>query len=140
MNNLARAGVILTLIFMLVIVAIGCKSSVALATPEETVTSYLDATEDLDVGRMMDCLGGNITAEERRQAEEALKMMKDMGMSISITNRSINVVSQTEDSATVSVSAETRVTLGGETETESTNETMTLVKRDGKWLLEMLPD
>ncbi|MFC2000282.1 hypothetical protein ACFLXE_05945 [Chloroflexota bacterium] len=140
MKNLARAGVILTLILMLLIVAIGCKSSVALATPEETVTSYLDATEDLDVGRMMDCVGVNVSAEERRQAEEAFKMMKDMGMSISITNRSINVVSQTEDSATVFVSAETRATFGGETETESMNETFTLVKRDGKWLLEMLPD
>jgi len=125
---------------MLVIVAIGCKSSVSLATPEETVNSYLDAIEDLDSGRMMDCISMSITSEERKQLEESLNMMKDIGMSISITNRIINVVSQTEGSATVSFNYDMRMTFEGDTETESMNETWTLVKRDGKWLIEMLPD
>ena len=135
MGSWLKVGVILILPLMLVVAATGCGRGVSYATPEDTVNAVLDAMEDLDADKYLDCLVPEaLTSEERMEMKAAVKLMKEMDVSISITNRDISVVSETEDSAIVSVSYDVKTTLEGETETGSEDKTWTLVKRNDKWL------
>ena len=118
----------------------GCSSGASYDTPEDTVNSYLNAYEKLDFMNMLACILPVASNEEMRTdveelVEEFKDMMKDMNISFSINNRNIEVISRTEDSAIVAVSYDMELTYMDETETESSIETFTLVKSDGKWLL-----
>lgn len=121
---------------MLLVVATSCGCGVSYASPEATVNAALDAKQALDADKELGCMVPEAVTDEMRQVtREVYEELKRQGVSVSIVNRDISVVSQTEDSATVSVSYDVKFTVEGETQTASDDATWTLVKRDGKWLI-----
>jgi len=137
-----KSAILLLFVLLLstVAVAVSCDSAESNTTPTGTVNTLLDAFEDLDFNKMMECMDVSMTGEGGAQVEETFKMMKEMGMSISITNRNINVISETEDSATVSVKCDMKATLMGQTQTQNMDQNFDLVKVDGRWLLTEFPE
>lgn len=128
------------LLLSTVIVAVSCDSAESNTTPVGTVNTLLDSIEDLNVTKMMECMDVSMTGEESAQVEETFQMMKEMGMSISITNRNISVISETENTATVSVKCDMKATVMGQTQTQNMDETFDLVKVDDNWLLTEFPE
>lgn len=129
------------LLMATIVFATSCGGGASYATPVDTVNTFLDAYEDMDADKLLDCFDISISSEVREETEMTIEMMKEMGdWSISITNRDISIVSQTGDSATVSVRCDMKATFEGETQTDSVDDTWTLVKKDNKWLLTELPD
>jgi len=137
-----KAGIALTLILMLLIIAISCAGGVSYDSPEKTVNSLLDANQSSDADGMLACLVPEaVTDAFRRELREGVaesaKMAKEL--SVSFVNRDISVTSQTEDRATVSVNFNMKITHEGKTDTRKGHDTFTLVKRDDKWLLTEFP-
>lgn len=141
MRKLPAVLLLFVLLLATVAVAASCDSAESsTATPEGAVNAVLDAMEDMNVSKMMACMDVSVSSEESAQVEEAFQMMKEMGMSFSIINREIRVLSETENSATVSVKCDIKASLMGQTQTQSMEENFDLVKVDGKWLLTGFPD
>lgn len=139
MSSWLKTIITFVLTFVLLVVVVGCDNGVSLSTPADTVNAYFNAVEKMDAAGMMDC-SSHTTSDDLQYMENVYQMYNKMGMSVSFSNRDIEVISQTEDSATVSVSFNTTLTFMGETETQSVNETWQLIKRDDTWLFTELPD
>ena len=139
-----RKSLAILLLFVLLLstlaVAVSCDSAESITTPTGAVNELFDAMEDMDVTKMMKCMDVSVSSQERSEVEAAFQMMKEIGMSFSITNRNISVVSETGDSATVSAKCDIRATVMGQTQTQSMDETFDLVKVDGRWLLTEFPE
>lgn len=140
MRKLSAILLLFVLLLSTVVVAVSCESGESSTTPTGTVNELFDAMEDLDVTKMMECMDVSVSTQERAQVEEAFQMMKQLGMSFSITNRNISVISETEDRATVSAKCDIKATVMEETQTQSMDETFELVKVDGRWLLTGFPE
>lgn len=140
MSSWLKTIITFVLTFVLLVVVVGCDNGVSLSTPTDTVNAYFNAVEKMDAAGMMDCSSHTTTSDDLQYMENVYQMYNKMGMSVSFSNRDIEVISQTEDSATVSVSFNTTLTFMGETETQSVNETWQLIKRDDTWLFTELPD
>ncbi|MFC2018068.1 hypothetical protein ACFLTQ_02050 [Chloroflexota bacterium] len=140
MKKLSAILLLFVLLLSTVVVATSCESGESSTTPTGTVNELFDAMEDMDVTKMMECMDISVSSQERSQVEATFQMMKEMGMSFSITNRDISVISETEDSAAVSAKCDIKATVMGQTQTQSMDETFDLVKVDGKWLLTGFPE
>lgn len=141
MRKLSAILLLFVLLLSTLAVSISCDNAESSATPTGTVNEVFDAMEDMDVTKMMECVDAtNISSEARSEVEAAFQLMKEMGASFSITNRNIKVISETEDTATVSAKCDVKATFMGQTETDSMDQTFHLVKVDDKWLLTELPE
>ena len=141
MKKLPATLLLFVLLLSTVAVAVSCSNAESSTnTPEGTVNIMLDAMEDMNVSKMMECMDVSVSSEERDQIEGLFEMMKEMGMRFSITNRNIEVMTQTENTATVSVQCDLTASLMGQTQTQSMDENFELVKVDGKWLLTGFPE
>jgi len=110
------------------------------ATPERTVNTYLDALEDMDSGKMMDCIQlGPETDMIRSLIEGTINAYKDMleegDISIKIVDRDVYLIEQTDDTAKVSISYTTETTASGYTQQSSGSDIIDMVKVDDKWLM-----
>ena len=56
MRKSLAIGLLPVLLMATIVVATGCGGGGAYATPEDTVNTLLDAYEDLDTEKMLDCL------------------------------------------------------------------------------------
>ena len=77
MKGCLKAGIAVMLILTLMPIATSCRASLPLATPEETVNTYLDAVQDLDVDGMLACVDGDIPRGMRERAEETAGTMRE---------------------------------------------------------------
>ena len=101
------------------------------SSPEDTVRGALQAMEDLDAKKM----ASYFVEDVREQIEEGMGYAFGLIDEVSIYNIETRVVSESEDRATVEMAFDGDVTVFGQTETEHTEDTVSLVKVNGKWLI-----
>jgi len=118
-----------------IVISISCCSSAA-STPDGTVSAWIDAIADQNadavVSYQIEDYGGKPPAFWVEWYELSFETMK----SSSATNRQFVVESETDTSATVSVTFDFSWTgMDDETHVDAVNTAYVLTKVDGKWLL-----
>jgi len=114
------------------LLACGGGGGSAASTPEGTVRNYLSAMQSKDVERMAACCTG-------QEKEDILETGQDMFSGVNtirISNIDIEVVSQSEDEATVEATYHIKMTMEGGTYEDDDSGSADLVKMDGKWYIE----
>jgi hypothetical protein len=99
--------------------------------PEDAVRGALKAMEDLDGEKMASYFIEDVREELAEGMEFAFALIDE----VKIYNIETRVVSESGDRATVEMAFDGDVTVFGQTETEHTEDTVDLVKMDGKWLI-----
>lgn len=99
--------------------------------PEGTVRGLLNAIE----GQNAQKAGSYFTAEQRELVVSSLELAFEYSDKINISNVKTNLLSQTEDEAVVESEFDVTETYFGQTDTEHVEETWTLQKVDGRWLI-----
>lgn len=134
-----RIGYFLLAIILLTILVggVSCQSKTAqhTATPEETISSYLDAWENLDVDKVT-----RLFVEEQREVMyRHFNKRWSQYKSVSLSEVEIEVISQTESTAKVKTCGIVLFTSKDGLSCEKTDFSgeKDLVKRNGEWLIEL---
>lgn len=132
-KNIGLVGIIL----MLVLVGIaGCgdgNDSGGTSSPEDTVRKYLESMDNGDIDKSFSYI---LIDEEDRESLEEMKSQFE-GASIEISNIKTTLISESSDEAVVKVSYIMHMEWMRESEKSGAEETVNLVKIDGKWLMLM---
>jgi len=127
--------VVLIAIITILISTTSCCS--ATATPIETVNAYWDAWAPLDPQAMVSYETEDCNGMTRAQRLESYEAEYERGLSISYTNRSFVVESETTTTATVRATFDFLIAYNGVRTQELLNyrTDVDLTKVDGKWLI-----
>ncbi|MCP3683681.1 MAG: hypothetical protein GY861_13430 [bacterium] len=134
-KNIGIVGIIL--ILALVGIA-GCgdgNDGGGTSNPEDTVRKSLEAMDNGDIDKSFSYF---LIEEEDRESLEEMKSLFE-GASIDISNLKTTLISESSDEAVVKVSYDMDMDMDWmeESEKSSEEETINLVKVDGKWLMLM---
>lgn len=128
MKGWLKAVLLMSLVALVGVMLIGCGAG---AGPEATIDGAMKALEAKDAEKLGSYFIEDIRGEVVFWAEMAFELFDE----IEVSNLKMNVVSQTEEKATVEVEYDYEVTAFGETNKDHQSNTIDLVKVDGKWLI-----
>ena len=122
-----------------VVGAIGCGDDGEASGPSPLVVghTFLDAFENLDSEGIAACVyyTGTDTPEFLGMLEE----WKTAGVTVEVTNRNLEVVSEDGDHAVVRAQFTQTISNGDQTMTQDVNELVGMIKVDGEWLFDGYP-
>lgn len=107
---------------------IGCSGG---SDPEDTVRGALDAMDAMDAEKMASYFTEDVRDDVEVGMQFAFSMIDDM----EISDVKIEVLSQSEDDAVVRFECNVKTTAFEQTEEGPTEQTLNLVKEDGRWLI-----
>jgi hypothetical protein len=123
-----KVVLVLGLVALLVSSLIGCSGG---SGPEDTVKNAFKAMAAMDAEKM----ATYFTEELREDIELGMEFAFAMVDKIKISNLKTTVSSQTDDEATVEFEFDLETTAFDETEKEHVEDSIDLVKENGKWLI-----
>ena len=105
-------------------------------SPEDTVRKSLEAMDDEDFDKSYSYW---VVNEEQTEGLEAAKSMLE-GASIEVSNIKTTLISENSNEAAVKVSYDIWFDMMGKSDKRSEEDSMHLVKVDGKWLIESVEE
>jgi hypothetical protein len=132
MKGWMKVFLVLGLVALLVSTVLGCGGG---SGPEDTVRNAFKAMAAMDAEKMATYFVEDVREDVELGMEFAFAMLDK----IKITNLKTTVASQTDDEATVEFEFDLETTAFDETEEEHVEDSIDLVKENGKWLISELP-
>ena len=127
MNRLHSLVIVATLAVILAVSLLGCSGGSS--GPEDAVRGALQAMEEMDAEKM----ATYFTADVRNDVELGMQFTFSLLDEIEITDIEIDVLSRSEDSATVKFTCYVKTTAFEQTEEGPMEKTLEVVKEDGQW-------
>jgi hypothetical protein len=129
MKNHFNLMLVIVLVAMLIATFIGCGSSGS--DPGDAIRGALNAMEELDAERMATYFAEDVRGDVELGMTFAFSLIDDM----EISGIEIEILSQSEDAATARFEAYVKTTSFGQTEEGPMEQTLDLVKENGRWLI-----
>lgn len=127
MKSWFRVILVLALVALVWVMLIGCGGG---SGPEATVRGAFKATEAMNAERLASYFTEDVREEVVAGAELVFAFIDE----VDISNLKTQLVSQSDDSATVAAEYDYELTLFGQTNSEHQSTEIELTKVDGKWL------
>jgi hypothetical protein len=129
MKNHFNLMLVIVLVALLIASFIGCGSSGS--GPEDAIRGALDAMERLDAEKMATYFAADVRQDVESGMTFAFSLIDDM----EISGIEIEVLSQSEDTATVRFESYVKTTSFEQTEEGLMEQTLDLIKENGQWLI-----
>jgi hypothetical protein len=133
MKGCLKLLVILVLVGMLVSILVACSGggSVCSATPEDAIKGSFKALESKDADKLVSYCAEGFREEIKAKMAYAFSLVDQ----IKISDLEISTVSKTEDTATLEVEFDRKITAEGSLTEEHVKQTYELAKADNCWQL-----